>query len=296
MQIGYIGLGKMGHNMTLRLRDKGHSVVAFDSSEESRTRAREEGTTVVDSLSALAESIAPPRTLWVMVPHAVVDNVLNDLLTLIDKDDVIIDGGNTFFKETLRRAENLAKKGIHYLDVGVSGGPRGARDGACMMIGGKEEEFQKYEPLFRDLCVPQGFGYMGTHGAGHFVKMIHNGIEYGMMQAIAEGYSILKKQKTFELNLARITEVYNHGSVIESRLVGWLQEGFKEYGEELAEISGSVSHTGEGAWTVDSAHEIDVPARIIEGSLEFRKESEKNPSYAGKILSTLRNQFGGHKT
>ena len=181
-----------------------------------------------------------------------------------------------------------------FLDAGVSGGPAGARNGACIMVGGRKEVFQKFEALFRDLSVPGGYGYMGKTGAGHFVKMVHNGIEYGMMQALAEGFAIMKASD-FGLELTRITDVYNHKSVIESRLVGWLQSAFQQYGEDLADISGSAAQSGEGMWTVEAGKELGVPTPVIQGALEFRIQSQNNPSYTGKLISAMRNQFGGHE-
>ena len=179
------------------------------------------------------------------------------------------------------------------MDVGVSGGPEGARHGACMMIGGKREKFEKYEQIFNDLSINGGYAYMGDTGAGHFTKMVHNGIEYGMMQAIGEGFEILKSSE-FNLDLNEVSRIYNNGSVIESRLVGWLQNGYKEEGVDLKAISGEISHSGEGLWTVEEAKLKNISAPVIEASLQFRINSTNNPSYAGKVVSVLRNQFGGH--
>ncbi|MSR76594.1 MAG: 6-phosphogluconate dehydrogenase (decarboxylating), partial [Candidatus Ryanbacteria bacterium] len=180
-----------------------------------------------------------------------------------------------------------------FLDIGTSGGPAGARNGASLMIGGTREAFDRLEGLFQDLAVGGGYIYAGGAGAGHFIKMVHNGIEYGMMQALAEGFAILKASD-YKLDLSEVAAVYNHGSVIESRLTGWLQDALEIYGDDLSEISGSVAHTGEGMWTVDAARELNIKAKVIEDALQFRIESEKNPSYTGKILSALRNRFGGH--
>ena len=185
-------------------------------------------------------------------------------------------------------------KGIDFLDVGVSGGPSGARSGACIMVGGKREIFSEHEKLFKDLSVYKGYGYMGESGAGHFVKMVHNGIEYGMMQAIAEGFAVMKKSP-FKLDLIKIAEVYNHRSVIESRLVDWLRTAFEQYGENLDDIYGSVSQSGEGMWTVEAAKELGIPIPIIEEALRFREQSNETPSYTGQALSAMRNQFGGHE-
>lgn len=247
-----------------------------------------------DSYETLVSSLPKPRTIWLMVSHQAVDEVIGKLLPLIDKGDTIIDGGNSPYKESIRRAKELDSKGIDFLDAGVSGGPGGARNGACIMVGGKKEVFKSYETLLRDITVENGYRYMGHSGAGHFVKMVHNGIEYGMMQAIAEGFAVMKASP-FNLNLTDVADIYNHKSVVESRLVGWLKSGFEKYGEDLEQISGSVAHTGEGLWTVEAAREFGVPVPIIEGSLNFRNESQKNPSYTGQVLSALRNQFGRHE-
>jgi len=229
-----------------------------------------------------------------MVSHQAVDSVLDEITPLMDRGDTIIDGGNSPFQESMRRAKEVEGKGINFLDAGTSGGPGGARNGACIMVGGRKEIFEKFESLFKDLSAPEAYGHMGKHGAGHFVKMVHNGIEYGMMQAIAEGFAVMKKSE-FELDLKEVSRVYNRRSVIESRLVGWLKDAFDQYGEDLDEISGSISHTGEGKWTVDVAKKLKIPVPIIEGSLKFRDDSSSNPSYTGQIVSALRGQFGQHE-
>lgn len=294
MKLGYIGLGKMGINMVERLLEKGHDAVVYDQSPEFVKKAVEFGATGADSLSDLVGKLDAPRTVWLMVPHSVVDEVLNELIPLLSDGDYVIDGGNSLYKKSIERAKRLTKENLHFLDAGVSGGPGGARNGACIMVGGEKQVFEKFEELFRDASVEGGYAYMGTHGAGHFVKMIHNGIEYGMMQAIGEGFALMKNSK-FDLNLTNITDLYNHGSVIESSLVGWLKDAYKQHGEDLDVISGEVSHSGEGQWTVDESHEQDITIPVIEKSLNFRKESEGNPSYTGQVLSAMRNQFGGHK-
>jgi 6-phosphogluconate dehydrogenase (decarboxylating) len=220
--------------------------------------------------------------------------VLSDLVPFLSKGDTVIDGGNSPYKETLRRSAELEKKGINFLDAGTSGGPGGARRGACIMVGGKEDVFRKYEHLFRDLSVEKGYAYVGLSGAGHFVKMVHNGIEYGMMEALAEGFAIMRAS-SFSLDLVKIAELYNHGSVIESQLVGWLGKAFEQYGSELNGISGAVAQSGEGMWTVEAAKELGVPVSIIKGALDYRLESQKSPSYSGQIVSALRHEFGGHE-
>ena len=298
MQIGYFGLGKMGFNMVLRLIEKKYDVVACNRSPEPVKEAGKAGADTTFSCADLVKHLTPPRTVWIMVPAGKpVDEVIfeeGNLINLLQKGDTIIDGGNSFYKDSAARAEKLAKKGIDFLDAGVSGGPAGARNGASIMVGGEEEVYKKYEQLFQDLSVKNGYGYMGPAGAGHFVKMVHNGIEYGMMQAIGEGYEIMKRAP-FKLDLKKVTEVYSQGTVIESRLIDWLKSAYEQYGENLEEISGSINQSGEGKWTSDTAKELGVPAPIIEGSVKFRTDSQKKPSYTGQIVSALRNQFGGHK-
>lgn len=294
MKIGYVGLGKMGLNMTERLLEKGHEVVAYNRSQEPVKEIEKLGAVGTESLKELVENLESPKTIWLMVPWKAVDDVLEELVPLLNEGDLIIDGGNSPYLETVRRGKELKDKNIDFMDVGVSGGPNGARNGACMMIGGDKESYEKLTDLFKDLCVEGGYGYMGKNGAGHFVKMVHNGIEYGMMQAMGEGFELMKKAPEFDVDLTEVARVYNHGSVIESRLVGWLLKAFKESGQGLDDISGEVDHLGEGQWTVEAAKRIGVPVEIIEKSLQFRNDSQGNPSYTGQVVSALRNQFGGH--
>lgn len=293
MEIAYIGLGKMGHNMVKRLLEHGHTVTAYDPDKDARTRTEEAGADITASLKELMEAVAAPRTIWLMVPHQAVDNVLNELAPHIEEGDTIIEGGNSPFRQTIKRAATHTKRNVHFLDAGISGGPGGARTGACIMVGGERDVYERYEDLFKDLTVPDGYAYMGASGAGHYVKMVHNGIEYGMMQAIAEGFDLMS-QSEFDLKLADVAKLYNHGSVIESSLVGWLRSGFDTYGEDLTKITGSASASGEGLWTVETAHEAGVPVPVIEDSLKVREQSQKKPSYQGQLISVMRNMFGGH--
>lgn len=301
MKIGYIGLGKMGLGMVRLLLEKGHEVVATDPDEKARNEAAAAGAEVVENLLEFKDRLEGEKFIWIMVPHQIVDNVLADLGDILSPGDVVMDGGNSNYKETVRRGAELKAKGLVFMDVGVSGGPSGARNGACMMIGGARDKFDKYEQLFKDLSVPEGYAYMGQCGSGHYVKMIHNGIEYGMMQAIGEGFEILK-ESAFNLDLNEVSRIYNNGSVIESRLVGWLGKAYQEEGVDLEAISGEVSHSGEGQWTVEEAKECrvsatqtkEIPVPVIEASLQFRIKSTGNPSYTGQVVSALRNQFGGH--
>jgi 6-phosphogluconate dehydrogenase len=293
MKLGYVGLGKMGMNMVARLIEKGHQVAAFDRSAPARTDAAAAGAAAADSLSALVAALPPPRLVWIMVPHQAVDAVLGELAPLLAPGDTVIDGGNSPYRESIRRAGELEAKEIAFLDAGVSGGPSGARNGACIMVGGPETAYRKLEPLFADLAVDGGYGRMGRAGAGHFVKMVHNGIEYGMMQALAEGFAVLQASP-FGLDLLRIAEVYNHRSVIESRLVGWLKDAYARSGAGLEGVSGTAAQSGEGRWTVDAAKELGISTPVIEDALRFRLASADHPSYTGKIISALRHEFGGH--
>jgi len=294
MKVGYVGLGKMGFNMVERLLEQGHLVVAFDRDRNAVMDIAKKGAQPADSLAALMRPLTAPRLVWIMVPHQAVDAVLLELSPLLEKGDAVVDGGNSPYKDSQRRARDLEAKGVDFLDAGVSGGPAGARSGACVMVGGRRDVFERYEQLFRGISVDGGYAYVGKSGAGHFVKMIHNGIEYGMMQALAEGFAILKSSG-YELDLAKVADLYEHRSVIESRLVGWLRNAYEQYGRELSDISGSAAQSGEGMWTVDAAKELGIPAPVIEQALNFRLQSQKNPSYTGKIISALRNQFGGHE-
>lgn len=297
-EIGFIGLGKMGKPMVQRFKRKGWKVLSFDRYTKGNVRSLEE----------LASKLSFPRVIWLMVPAYAkasagkpagkpVDEVLfgkEGLAKSLKRGDVVIDGGNSFFKDSVKRAVKLKKKGIHFLDIGISGGPISIKQGSfAIMVGGERKIYEKTQPLFRALS-DTPCGYMGKSGAGHFAKMVHNGIEYGMMQALAEGFSVLKKAP-FRFRLRDVAKVYNQNSIITSRLTSWLQEGFEEYGEELKKASGTVAHTGEGEWTVKTAKKLRVSIPVIERAFRFRVHSKKNPSFTGKVLSTLRAVFGGHK-
>ncbi len=286
----------MGGNLARQLHSKNWKVIGYNKSTESIKRLEAEGIQGAYSMKELVEKLPSPRTIWLMVPYVGVDDVLDSLLPLLSKGDTVIDGGNSPYKESIRRSAKITESGINFLDVGVSGGPSGALNGACVMVGGDPELYKKYEHLFKDMSVKNGYGYMGKSGAGHFVKMVHNGIEYGMMQSIAEGFNILKVSP-YALDMLSVAKIYNNGSVITSSLVRWLTEAYVKFGNELDKeecCSAEVSHSGEGQWTVDAAKEFNVPATVIEESLEFRKRSKDNPSYIGRVLSAMRHQFGGH--
>jgi len=296
MQIGYLGLGKMGQNMVLHLLEKGHDVIAWNRSPEPGKVVAKAGATVVPNLDALVQQVKGPRVIWLMLPAGdPTEQHIQALIPLLKPGDTIIDGGNAFYKDSQRRGQLLEEYGIHFLDVGVSGGPAGARNGACLMIGGDAKLYARLEPLFVDIASENAYQFFPGYGAGHFVKMVHNGIEYGMMQAIAEGFAVMKASE-FNLDLEKVANIYQNRSVIESRLVGWTQSGLQRFGQDLEEVSSTIGHLGEGEWTVKTAHELGVPVPIIEGSFQFRVQSEKNPAYTNKVVSMLRHEFGGHAT
>ncbi|MEX0672666.1 MAG: decarboxylating 6-phosphogluconate dehydrogenase [Candidatus Paceibacterota bacterium] len=292
--IGYVGLGKMGLNMVTLMKENEYNVVAYDRSQESRKEAEELGVEPRDSIQGLIESLEAPRTIWIMVPHQAVGDVLEDLCGHLDEGDTVIDGGNSHYTESVERAKRCREQGIHFVDIGVSGGPGGALNGACMMVGGGRGQFDRLEPLINILCVEGGYGYMGEAGAGHFAKMVHNGIEYGMMQAIAEGFEIMKKSE-FGFDLAEVARVYSKGSVIESRLIDWARDAYQEWGNELEGISGSAKASGEADWTVQAAEELGVKRNVIADALEARYASQEEPNYQGQVIMALRNKFGGHE-
>jgi len=296
-QIGIIGLGKMGHGLALNMHDHGWDVVAFNRTVSKTDEIKQNGLKGAYSLKELVDKLEKPRVVWIMLtagaPTQDIIFAQEALYDLLDKGDVIIEGGNSPFKQDFKNANKLQEKDIKYIDVGVSGGPYGARNGACLMIGGETSIFNYLEPLFKDLSIKDGYKHFKGYGAGHFVKMIHNGIEYGMMQAIAEGFNLMRKSD-YNLNLIDVADIYNHGSVIESRLVGWTLEGFKKYGIDLKEISGSIGSNGEGLWTVNIAEEMREKVDNIKQSVDFRSESQKIPSYTGQIVQMIRNMFGGH--
>jgi glucose-6-phosphate 1-dehydrogenase len=295
-QIGIVGLGKMGAGMARNLMEKGWRVAGWDHAAATTKALAAEGLIAAETLTDLVAALPTPRVIWLMVPATAVDDVLfgdDGLAGKLSSGDTVIDGGNSFYKDAVVRSDRLAKKDIHFLDVGTSGGPSGARNGACLMVGGHRQDADRLAPLFRDLSVHDGWRFFDGPGAGHFVKMVHNGIEYGMMQAIAEGFGIMK-QSSYGLDLERVGDIYQNGSVIESRLVDWMRKAIASNGSDMNGVSGTVRHTGEGAWTVEAAKETGAEARVIEAALQFRIDSEKNPSYVGRLLSALRGQFGGH--
>lgn len=296
MQLGMIGLGRMGGNMVERLLEGGHDVVAFDMSAEAVERAEAAGATGASSVAALAEALAPPRAVWIMVPAGdPVDRTITALRPLLEEGDTVIDGGNSLYKETIRRAADLGEHGLHYVDVGTSGGVWGRTEGYSLMVGGASEPVERLRPLFETLAPASdlGWGHVGPSGAGHFVKMVHNGIEYGMMQAMAEGFAIMDAKSELELDLAHIAEIWRHGSVVRSWLLDLTARGLRE-NPELEGIAPWVSDSGEGRWTVFESIDLDVPAPTITLALQMRLRSRQENSYADRVLAMMRNQFGGH--
>lgn len=295
--IGIIGLGKMGGNLALQLIERGWTVYGYNRTKSKTQYYARLGLLPTYSIQELVNKLPKPRIIWLMLPAGkVIDNFLfgkNGIVQYIEEGDFVIDGGNSFYKNSIKRGIKLGKHGVHFVDVGVSGGPSGARNGASLMIGGKRENFEYLLPLLVDIAAPEGCQFFQGAGAGHFVKMIHNGIEYGMMQAIGEGFNLMK-HATYQLNLKDVAHVYNHGSVIESRLIGWLEQAFELYGDDLKNVTGIVAHSGEGKWTVQTAKEMKIKAKVIEEALKFRIQSEKNPQFTGQVISALRGQFGGH--
>jgi 6-phosphogluconate dehydrogenase len=287
-----IGLGKMGSNMTLRLVQAGHEVVAIDRdvtiSKELGTKGAISAESVADGLGKLKT----PRIVWVMVPEKVTDSVIDDVAGHLSKGDVLIDGGNSNWKDSRVRAERLAQKGVLFCDAGTSGGVWGLQNGYCLMVGGTPEAVKLCEPIFKTLAPPDGYAHMGPAGAGHYVKMVHNGIEYGLMQAYAEGFEIMKTSP-FGLDLHKIASIWGHGSVVRSWLLELLESALKD-DSDLKSIRGWVADSGEGRWTVQASIDQDVPAPIITLSLQARFRSRQDESYGAKILAALRNQFGGH--
>lgn len=295
-EIGYIGLGKMGKNMVFRLIGAGWNIVAFDHHPENIKEVESKGGSGVLSIKELVTKLSAPRVVWLMVPHKVVGEVIKELAPLLAEGDVIIDGGNSPYLESIKRGRELEARGVGFLDVGVSGGPGGALNGACMMVGGRKELYERLKDskFFEDTCVKDGYGYMGASGSGHFVKMVHNGIEYGMMQSIAEGFDLMRHSKEFNLDLLEVAGVYEKGSVIESRLISWMRDGYEKYGKDLNAISGRASASGEGKWTVEAGKREHVSMPAIQSALDSREDSQKKPTYQGKVVSAMRGEFGGH--
>jgi 6-phosphogluconate dehydrogenase len=293
MQIGLVGLGKMGFNLALNMKSKGHDVVAYDINESTLEKIQEKGITPVRSLKGLAEKLTSKRVLWLMIPAGeLVDSTIDTLTPYLTVGDIIIDGGNSYFKDSVRRAKALETKQINYLDCGTSGGTEGALQGVCAMVGGNRFAFYHCEPLFKDISVPNGYLYCGASGSGHFVKMIHNGIEYGMMQSIAEGFEVMERSD-FKLDLEKVAKVWNHGSVVRSWLMELTENALRK-DPGLQSIKGVMHSSGEGKWTLDTALEQQVATPVIALSLLMRYRSQQEDTFSGKVVAALRNEFGGH--
>jgi len=295
MQLGFVGLGKMGGNMVHRIhRDSDHQVVAVDFSEEAVKEAESHGATGASSLEDLVSKLEAPRLVWLMIPAGdPTEQTVNQLADLLDEGDTIVDGGNTNWHDDVRRAAALDAGGIHYIDVGTSGGVWGLEVGYCMMVGGHEESVQRLAPILDVLAPPDGWRHFGDAGAGHFVKMVHNGVEYGMMQAYAEGFELMHKSK-FSPDLKEVAGLWNRGSVVRSWLCELAERAFDQEGNDLAAIRGHVSDSGEGRWTIVDAIDHDVPTPVITASLYARFYSRGEGDYTARVLAALRNQFGGH--
>ncbi len=284
MKLAMVGLGRMGSGMTKRLRLDGHEVQTYDPKVES----------TASSLQELAAQLEPPRVVWMMVPAGdPTEQVVQELLGILDGGDAIVDGGNSNFRDSQRRNRDAAERGIDFLDVGVSGGIWGLEEGFCLMAGGPAEPVGRLEPVFRTLAPEDGWAHVGPSGAGHFVKMVHNGIEYGLMQSYGEGFEIMNASE-FDLDLVRISGIWRYGSVVRSWLLELLHDSFQAHGGELADVAGYVEDSGEGRWTVAAAIDEDVPAPVIAASLFARLGSRQDESFAAKVSAALRAQFGGH--
>jgi 6-phosphogluconate dehydrogenase len=284
MQLGMIGLGRMGGNMTTRLTQHGHDVKTFDPGVDSTAK----------TLAELRDQLDAPRAFWSMIPAGkITEDAFQELLELGDEGDAIVDGGNSNFRDSQRRYREANARGIHFVDAGVSGGIWGLRNGYCLMVGGDDEPVRRLEPIFTALAPEDGYAHVGASGAGHFTKMVHNGIEYGLMQAYAEGFEVMAKSE-FDLDLAEIAGIWRYGSVVRSWLLELLHDALEKGGNELPRLKGYVEDSGEGRWTIAEAIAEDVPVPVITAALYARFASRQDESFAAKITAALRNEFGGH--
>jgi 6-phosphogluconate dehydrogenase len=285
MQLGMIGLGRMGNGMTERLREHDHDVRTFDPAVESRTAA---------SLEELKSQLDAPRAFWMMIPAGkITEDTFQELLKLADKGDTIVDGGNSNFRDSQRRYREAQDQGLHFVDAGVSGGIWGLKVGFCLMVGGEDDAVKRLEPIFKALAPENGYAHVGASGAGHFTKMVHNGIEYGLMQAYAEGFEVIEHSE-FDVDLHELAGIWRYGSVVRSWLLELLHSAFEEYGNKLADIEPFVEDSGEGRWTIHEAIAENVPVPVISAALFARFASRDQENFSARIAAALRNQFGGH--
>jgi 6-phosphogluconate dehydrogenase len=293
MELGMIGLGRMGASMTERLLRGGHKLITYDRSPEAIQRCVDKGAVGAHSLADFVKQLTVPRIIWLMVPSGEpVDLTIEQLLPSLLKSDIIIDGGNSHYKDSIRRAQKLKELGIHFVDAGTSGGIWGLQEGYCLMIGGEKAIVDQLEPIFNTLAPENGFAHVGASGAGHFAKMVHNGIEYGMLQAYGEGFEMLKAAQ-FDFDLGKISHLWNQGSVVRSWLLELAENAFKK-DPQLSSIKGYVEDSGEGRWAVLEAVEREIPASILTLSLFARYGSRQDDSFSAKVIAALRNEFGGH--
>jgi 6-phosphogluconate dehydrogenase len=293
MQLAMIGLGRMGSGMTVRLLQGGHQVMVFDRSADAIAALAGKGATGASSLEDLGQKLKAPRVFWLMIPAgAPIDDTIQRLSAILSPGDIIVDGGNSNYKDSMRRAETLRTQQVEFLDCGTSGGIWGLKVGFNLMVGGNEAVFKQVEPIFRTLAPPDGYAYVGPSGAGHYAKMVHNGIEYSLLQSYAEGFEILKAAP-FGFDLIQLTRLWNHGSVIRSWLLELAEDAF-ERDPDLTHIKGYVEDSGEGRWTLDEALDHAVPAPALAMSLFMRYRSRQDDSFSAKVLAALRNEFGGH--
>ena len=294
MRIGFIGLGRMGGNMVRRLLKDGHEIVVYNRSPEKTHEIASEGAEPSFSIEELVGKLQKPRTVWIMVPAGdATEAQIRELMEHLEAGDTIVDGGNTNFHDDVRRHADLAKQDVRYIDAGVSGGIWGLANGFCLMVGGDASAVMPLEPIFRSLAPDDGYLHAGAPGAGHYVKMIHNGIEYGLMQAYAEGFEIMHASE-YEIDLAKVADLWMHGSVVRSWLLELLGRAYAGQGQDLEHLKGWVADSGEGRWTVQEAIDRDVPAPVITIALQTRFRSRQDDSYGAKVLAALRNEFGGH--
>ena len=294
MKLGFIGLGKMGFAMVTRLLNGGHEIVTYDTNEQTCKEIAEKGAEISSSIDDLISKLDSPRIIWIMVPAGVItDDIILSMKSLLSRGDIVIDGGNSNYKESIEHSNILHDNGIHFLDAGTSGGIWGLSEGYCLMIGGNKQAYETAVPIFKTLAPENGYLYTGKAGSGHYVKMIHNGIEYAMMESYAEGFEILKEKKEFDIDITAIANLWNNGSVVRSWLLELIHSALQE-DSELSDIAPYVEDSGEGRWTVIEAIDTNIPAPVIAFSLMNRFRSRQDNPFSMKLLAAMRNKFGGH--